>query len=211
MRRAPFVIAAALLAAATANPIVESIADSGVFGGGFADHDQSSVGPTLAIAALFALAFVVARTVRLLKRAPASTSMFSEIARDLARRGPARDVPLVLALQFAALYAMERVECFASGGVESGLAWLGGPILFAVAVHAFVGIGATFALGFALRSCARLLATAVRAVLEAIAIARARGTAGAFTTQTFHAIAGSSLAHVASVRGRAPPPTPIRA
>jgi hypothetical protein len=211
VKRALFVIAAALLAAATANPIVESIANSGIFGGGYADHDQSSVGPTLAIAALFALAFVVTRTVRMLRGTRGPDPMLTGLARDLARRRPASDLPIVIALQFVVLFAMERVECLTSGGTESGLAWLGGPILFAVAMHALIGIGMTFALGYALRSFARVLATAVRAVLEAIAIGIARSTGAAFATQTFDVASGSSLAHVRSIRGRAPPYAPTRA
>ncbi len=211
MRRALFVCAAALLAAATANPIVESIADSGVFGRGYADHDQSSVGPTLAVAALFALAFVFVRTMRILKRAAHTESLLCGIARDLSRRAPASDLPLVIALQFAALYAMERVECFTNGGVESGLAWLGGPVVFALTVHAFFGIAVTFGLAWGLRTLARLLATAVRAILEAIAFIRTQTAAPVFAPQEFDALAGRSLAHVGSLRGRAPPHAPIRA
>ncbi len=203
MRRALFVCAAALLAAATANPIVESIADSGVFGRGYADHDQSSVGPTLA--------FVFVRTMRILKRAAHTESLLCGIARDLSRRAPASDLPLVIALQFAALYAMERVECFTNGGVESGLAWLGGPVVFALTVHAFFGIAVTFGLAWGLRTLARLLATAVRAILEAIAFIRTQTAAPVFAPQEFDALAGRSLAHVGSLRGRAPPHAPIRA
>jgi hypothetical protein len=211
VKRAIFVIAAALLAAAVANPIVESVSNTGIFGHGYSDHDQSSVGPTLAIAAVFALAFVVMRAVRMLGGVSRSEGMLSGIARDLARRAPTSDLPFVIGLQFVVVYAMERVECLAHGGTESGLAWLGGPVLFAVAVHGLIALGVTFAAGFALRSFARLLATAVRAVLEAIAIVRARSVAAAFARQTFIAALGSSLAHVRSLRGRGPPHTPIHA
>jgi hypothetical protein len=210
VKRALFVVAAALLAAATANPIVESIADSGIVGSGYADHDQSSVGPTLAIAALFALAFVVLRVTRLLKGTADRESVLSSVARDLARRAPASDLPIVFALQFVALYAMERVECLTGGGVESGLAWLGGPAFFAIAVHVLVGIAITIGLGRGLRSFAGLLATAVRAVLEAIAFVRIRTVAAAFAKQTYDAVAGRSLASVRAIRGRAPPHSPIR-
>lgn len=212
MRRALFVATAALTAAAIANPVVETISNTGIFGNGYADHDQSSVGPTFAVAVLFALAFVIARTMRALRGTADAEPMLGALARDLARRAPSRELPRVMGLQFFTLYVMERVEgLLHAAAAESGLSWLGGPPVFAIAVHAFACIATTLVLGLALRAIASLLATAVRAVLEAFAIAHGRGSAAAPLQRRFAARGAASLAHVRALRGRAPPFAPALA
>ncbi len=212
MKRALFVLAAAMMAAAIANPIVESMSSAGMFGPGFGDHDQSSVVPTFAIAAFFAFGLVAIRTVRALRGRSLGARFVDGMARDLARRARASDVPFVLAVQFVTVYAMERMECFVHAlPAESGLAWLGGPAVVAIAAHVLTGIAVTFALGWAVRAVARLLATVVRAVLDAIAFVRARAAASFATRSRSDASAADSLAHVRGTRGRAPPSAPALA
>ena len=198
-----FVCASALVAAAVANSLVESISGSGAFGGGYVDNDHRSVLPVLAIGAIFALAVLIAKT----------RAWIVAAARDLADRCVVGDLPRVVGLQLFVVFAMENAESFASGGGGvGGVRWLGGPLAFALLAHLTIGIATTFALGFALRALARLLATVVRSAFDVGAFLRARADDTTFFRRAIARVCEASpLADVRAIRGRAPPPGLISA
>jgi len=155
-----FCVAAAVIAAAVADPLVEAVSNSGCFGHGlFTDHSNLDVIPALVAGAVLGLCYLVLRVRRELVRA-SGYALRSHFGRLL---------PLIVTLQFAVLYAMETVEQFAvAGHALGGTIWLGGPILFSVAVHAIVGVALAYGLAALARAFAR---TTVRAIALLCALA----------------------------------------
>jgi hypothetical protein len=148
--RLPFLAAAALIAAALADPLVETIANTGVLGAGYADNDHSSVLPTLLIGAVLTLLVIAARTWAV------------AFARHICERSVLDDLPYVLLLQFIALFIMESAEQLLAGGrLLGGTAWLGGPVWFSLCTHVLVGFLSTVLIFRGVRTiaqrCARLI------------------------------------------------------
>lgn len=153
--RLTFVAAVALIAAAAGDILVESIANTGVLGRGFADNDHSSVLPALAAGVLFVLPLVVCR--------------YMDIARNIADRSPLQDAHAVLAVQFALLFLMESAEQLtAQGRLLGGTAWLGGPVWFSLGVHVLLGLACMLAIASGSRAIARRCLALVRVALELI-------------------------------------------
>jgi len=175
--RLPFLIAVALVAAALGDAVVETVANSGLVGRGYADDNHLSVVPTLVAGGLLALDVARRRCLELLRRGKAERpDWLIAFARQSGAASPWRDAALVFTLQLAALFAMESAEQLAVGGkLLGGNAWLGGPILFALLAHALIAIGCTFALAFFGRALLGTIATLVRDVLESILLVLARG------------------------------------
>jgi hypothetical protein len=168
--RLPFLTAVALLAAAVADPFVETIANTGVLGSGYADNDHSSVIPTLIVGGLLALLVVGTRTWAL------------ALARRVVERAPLDDLPYVLVLQFVALFGMESVEQLLDGGhLLGGAIWLGGPVWFSVATHIAIGVACTLLVARAMRVIARRCATIVSVALDFILCEHRRASAAQFT------------------------------
>jgi hypothetical protein len=172
--RLPLLAAAALIAAALADPLVETIANTGLVGPGYSDDNHTSVLPALVAGALLALLVICMRSLALLRREPAGRGWVIRAARQISTQPPLRDLPLLLALQFAILFIMESSEQLAFGGrLAGGLAWLGGPLWFSVSVHVAVGWACIVALARAMRSivtrCARLVRTALGFFQDAFA------------------------------------------
>jgi hypothetical protein len=191
--RAWYVIGMAVCAAAAGDPLVESCANRSLLGGRYADNDHSSVIPAL-IAGIALALFVSARLA------------FSCTRSAAVPRTNGRDAVAIVALQFIALYAMERAEAFGSGvQLDGGFAWLGGPPAASLALHLLVGL-AVAAIG---ARFVHALADAVHAIVRvtialAVVLTRAR-------TATFrHRRAGLALIRprlvaARALRGRAPP------
>ena len=207
--RFPFLAAVALLAAAIGDPLVETISNTGVFGHGYDDNNHLSVIPTFVACALLALFVIASRcrdAIRRIDRTQAGDWLATGAA-VVAGRSPLLDVPAVIALQLAALFAMESVEQVALGGkLAGGLAWLGGPIVFSVLTHALIGTACTLLCAFSLRSLVRSIASLVREALDVILCLISREDERFFLRRR----EGKSLLRVRApqtsrLRGRAPP------
>ena len=132
-----FCLAAALVAASIADPLVEFASNRGVFGRGvWTDHSNQDVLPALCAGLLLAAVYVALRTLRLLKRrfvAPAAAGSL---------------LPYVFALQIALLFVMETLEQqVVTGHALGGTVWLGGPPPASLAAHAVACVAVTFLLG----------------------------------------------------------------
>jgi hypothetical protein len=178
--RLPFLVAVALVAAALGDSLVESVANSGLVGAGYADDNHLSVLPTLVAGAVLALEVARTRCLDVLRGDSSlrRRAWLAGLARRLAGGSPARDLPLVLGLQFAALFAMENAEQLLAGGrLTGGTAWLGGPVLFSLLTHGLIGAACTLLLGWLGRSLLAGFAALVRSTLDAILIELERAAA----------------------------------
>lgn len=196
-------MAVAVIAAAAADPIVESLSNAGTFGGHYADNNHLSVIPALFVGGILA---IVTLALDSWSASRASDDWLVEAAKSFSGRAPGRDLPCVFLMQLLALFLMESAEQFAFGGkLLGGTAWLGGPILFSLIVHALVGTGCLFALAGFMRGLLRTLASLVRAVAHFIWLAIARpGRCFRFGRETT-ALFRAQAAHVNQIGGRAPP------
>lgn len=164
--RAFFSLAAALMAAAVADPIVETASNLGLFGrGNFTDHSTLDVVPTLLAAAVFAGIWLVMRVKRSI--AGPSSAAWSTAAAAIDAPTVLRLLPCIFIVQIAALFAMESTEqLVVYGHLLGGTIWLGAPILIALAVHAFFCVALSFLLAVTLRAFAASLAQFVEALLR---------------------------------------------
>lgn len=201
--RLPLLLATAIVAAAVGDACVETIANSGILGRGYADNNHLSVVPAFVAGVCLLAIAVIVRCIHLLRRTrgvgplPAPSPLFA--------------VACVLAFQIAALFIMETVERLTYGdNVSFGTAWLGGPVWFSLLAHAALAYVCTHAAAHLTRSaanrCAALVAIALRSFLPSRA-------AGAVLTAR-RSDAAFLLAERFCVRNtgeRAPPflPTPI--
>jgi hypothetical protein len=173
-----FCIASAVLAAAIADPLVESVSNAGWFGPGmFTDHSNLDVLPALLCGTALLTCYLVLRVRRELFRASG----------EALRARVGRLLPFIVALQLGVLFAMETLEqLVVAGHVMGGAIWLGGPIWFSLCAHAFVGIVVAYGLArlawvctqTTLRVMRRFRALATRALhAPAPLAARGRGMA----------------------------------
>jgi hypothetical protein len=155
-----FCVAAALVAASIADPVVELASNRGAFGAGsFTDHSSQDVLPALAAGLLFAAAYVILRTQRMLAR------------RIVLLPALAALLPCIFIAQIVVLYAMETLEQFVVyGHTLGGTVWLGGPPLASLAAHAVSCVLTTFVLRRLTRSLARGAVRIVVCILSAIAL-----------------------------------------
>lgn len=206
--RLPFLFAVALIAAAIADPVVESIANTGIVGGNYADDNHTSVIPTLLGGLLLVLEIVAVRCLDLLRSSPnRSRIRFTDIARGIGTRSATHDLPYVLAMQLAVLYFMESTEQLVVGGtLLGGTAWLGGPILFSLAMHALVGAGSLFAIQRIVRAVASAFASLLCIAIDFILLARNLGEPGIpLGRRDELGCRRAQAPHVRQIGGRAPP------
>ena len=207
LTRLPFLFAVALVAAALGDTVVETIANSGLLGGGYADDNHASVVPTLLLGGMLALEVARRRCAEMLHGgAGVRTDWVIDLARRYTPGSLPRDLTIVFALQLSALFLMESAEQLAFGGkLLGGTAWLGGPVVFSLLAHALIGAGCTFFLGRFVRSLLATVANIVRCALDYILIETAR-TSGHFASgrdEAPHHRAGAPLAR--QFGDRAPP------
>jgi hypothetical protein len=206
--RLPFLLAVALIAAAIADPVVESISNTGVFGGHYADDNHTGVIPTLLGGLLLVLEIVAARCISVLRRSPkGSRAWFVDVARGISSGSGAHDLPYAFGLQLAALFLLESSEQLLVGGkLLGGTAWLGGPIVFSLLTHALIGAGCFVALRRVLRALVTAFASLVGAALEFILLARSLAEPRALARRCDAQIPRRAQApHVRQIGGRAPP------
>ncbi len=204
-------LAVAAVSAAIGDPLVETLANSGTFGAGFDDHNHTSVIPVLAAGLMLALIAVAKRCAQLFGAAAQyrRRDWVVVAVTTLAGRSPWRDIPYVLALQLAALFAMENVEAVSiDGHFAAGAAWLGGPILLSLAVHATMGIALTVGLARFVSALSHTLGEFVRDALEVI-LTLARGIERALTDRRDRpSVPRVAAPHIRQLGGRAPPRLP---
>lgn len=201
-----FLFGVALVAAAVGNACVESVSNAGYFGPGYHDDDHASVLPAIAGGCALLLQIALVRIVALLRSRPAGDDWFARTATDISQRGPLRDLPILLIVQFVALYAMEACESvLASGHLPVGMAWLGGPALCSIVAHVALGVLCAVLFARAMRAFVATLASLVRHVIRLCIAVAPRAAAPSRRARAFVLPAGSQTPNARPFGGRAPP------
>jgi hypothetical protein len=164
-----FCLAAAVTAAALADPLVEGLSNHGVFGAGrFTDHSNADVLPALGAALILGALFVFS----LVRRAvPSSGSGHARAwLRDsrvaVGSRSAVHLFPATFALQLVTLFGAETLEQIAVAGHPlGGSVWLGGPVLVSLGMHAAVGFLVVVVL-------ARVLDWVAQSIVDVIGVLR---------------------------------------
>jgi hypothetical protein len=211
--RWPFLAAVALIASAVSDLLVEAIANTGVFGRAFYDTDDAGIVPSLIAAMLLAGSVIGGHARAACRRSPGRRDRLANVAADLAAHAPLRDVPYILVLQVAALFAMESVEQLVAGGhLAGGLMWLGGPPLIAAAAHVAIGLLCTLGAGWLMRVSVPHFASLVCSALGLVLCARALKGGAVFVVRRDPASCNAAQsACVRRISGRAPPFLPAPA
>jgi hypothetical protein len=207
--RIPLLTTVAIVAAAFADPVVESISNTGLAGGTYDDNDHLSIIPTLVLGALLVLLVAGVRCVDLFRRAGSSPrpALFAELARNYSVSATPRDLPLVAGLQFAALYIMESSEQVLRGGSFSvwDSTWLGGPIWFSLGVHVLFGAISLSVLTSLVRTLVRTFAAVLDTALRYRWLAQGRPTDTAVIVRAHEIPLHPEPVRVSQTGGRAPP------
>lgn len=195
LSRLPFLLAVALIAAAIGDPLVETIANTGILGPGYLDNDHSSVVPAL-LAGVLVAALLIGWQCR----------QFLRCRRDFVER-PLADMPRVFVLQLATLFVMESCEqFFAQGGLLGAPAWLGGPVWFSLLAHALIGAVCTLLIARGMRAIVHRAVTLVEIVIERVLGAISRTGATVFARRDDDALHyRARILHVRQCGERAPP------
>jgi hypothetical protein len=209
--RLPFLMAAALIAAALGDSIVESLSNAGVFGGSYHDDNHGSVLPTLLIGALVVLEIVAVRCFELLRQRPAgSRGWIVDLATNVSMRKPLLDFPLVFALQMTTLFAMESSEQVLAGGkLLGGTAWLGGPAVASLVTHALLGWSALLLLRHVMRALLAVLVSFARVAIDFISLARMREASIFVSRRDEPRRNRARSVRARHIGGRAPPLLPV--
>jgi len=192
-----FCIAAALIAASVADPLVEFASNSGVFGpGSFTDHSNLDILPALCAGLLFGSVYVVLRARRILSRRVELPTAVGKL------------LPAIFTAQIALLYVMETLEQFAvAGHALGGTIWLGGPPPASLAAHLVSCVLTTILLGRLARALSHKAVTLVARIVAAIGLAP-RGLAVISLRRSYHADARRRAPLLSRTGDRAPPHLP---
>jgi hypothetical protein len=155
-----FCLAVAIVAAAVADPCVEAISNAGFFGPGpYTDRSNLDVVPALFVGMLCVLTYFVLRVRRELAR----------VSDEAIRQRGGRLLVCAYGVQLGVLAAMETLEqILVYGHTLGGTVWLGGPVWFALAIHACVCLAVACGLGILLRTCARRTVRAIHLIAALI-------------------------------------------
>jgi hypothetical protein len=161
-----FCLAAAVIAAAVADPLVEAASNAGWFGSGsFTDRSSIDVIPAFALGCGFVALYVVLRVRRVLAACHGNVHFALRFSNDTLGYRVFALLPVIFAFQLAVLYSMETAEQFAVWGhALGGAIWLGGPVAVSLAAHAVACIAVTFVVACAIGS----LATAALHVINLV-------------------------------------------
>lgn len=204
--RLPFLVAVALIAAAIGDVLVETISNTGVIGRGYSDDNHLSVIPTLIAGGACALLLVCGRCFALLRAPTEHRRWLAGMAAQISDRSSMQDLPLVLVLQFVALFVMESVEQLCFGGkLLGGTLWLGGPIWFSVLAHVLLGASCMFLLRRAIRAIVGRCAVLVGIAHEFMCDAFARGASSRFARHAWSYVFCIQSVRVYQTGERAPP------
>lgn len=204
--RASFLAAVALVAAAIADPCVETIANTGVFGRRYVDHDQAGVVPALIAALTFVVGLLVLRAIDTWRLHRCSQAVRGDRNTWFATiEAPFSDLLLIAPLQLAAVYGMEFLEAaMVHRAAPAGLSWLGAPPLFSLTVHVLAGAACLWAM----RRVIRWLAAGVVAVLRVAAVRLMPVTSAELAAAFRRAVPSffrAQAPHARQIGGRAPP------
>jgi hypothetical protein len=172
-RRALLFLAAAVLSAVMSDLVIETAANLGLYGRSFADHDQRSVLATTTAGVVLAVAAIVVSLLERWRvlRGDSSQDWLVDAARDISARWSWCAFPSTLTVAIAVRYTMESAELVrTSGHIAVGLAWLGGPVLIALALHAVFCILAVLGLIAVMHAFARAFDAVVVAIATLIAV-----------------------------------------
>jgi hypothetical protein len=166
--RGTFAVASAVTAAALGDPIVEGLANAGVFGAGrFTDRSTADVLPALLVGVLIAAIYVASLIRRFLAPEWRAAGWLQQSALILNGASVRRMLPLMLVLQIVVLLVMETIEQRAVfGHLLGGSLWLGGPVAASIAIHALVGVLVAFVFAQSLRRVATRVAAIIRFALR---------------------------------------------
>ena len=161
---------AAMAAAGLGHAAVDLLAYAHAFSGAYGRYQHTGIGVALiAVAAMafgFVTASVVAATIAQLRHRFGVDSGASIAAMIRPR---ASTLPLVFCVQLAMLVGVETLEQIQRFGHPLGLAAsFGGPVLIALAIHAFFAVIGAFGSFGVLRSFARALAAIARVVIPLV-------------------------------------------
>ena len=173
LSRLPFLLAAALIAGGLGDPLVETIADSGIFGAGYHDTNHLGVLPALVCGLVLTIEIAFIRCMQAFRRdSRTSRDRLITVVERLGARSALRIVPIVFMLQLLVVFAIEMVEQLlaGSGGPRSGLEWLGGPVGFSLGVHGLLALVITIVLASLTRAIAAALLTVIRIAFAFIAL-----------------------------------------
>jgi hypothetical protein len=200
-----FCAAVAMIAAAIADPLVESASNAGWFGSGnFTDHSTWDVVPILLVGLLFVALHLWSR-VRMTLDAQYDAPDWPRLAKDLLSHSVIRLVPMICAAQVAILYLMETAEQRVMyGHVLGGLIWLGGPIAVSIAAHAVMTVVVAVTASKALQAFADATVQALNA-MRALALSHVRIAQPAFVRIQDFALLRRSAAVLRRNGERAPP------
>ena len=210
LSRLPFWLAVALIAAAIGDPLVETIANAGLFGPGYADNVHSSVVPALIAGLSLALLLLGWQCRRFFRYGRDANERPIDMARRFLARPSRCDIPHVLALQLVALFFMESSEqLFCEGGLLGGTAWLGGPVWFSLLAHALIGAVCTVLIARGMRAIARRCARLVEIAFDRVLWAFGRESGAVFARRDDESTrCRTQVLHVHQVGERAPPLLP---
>jgi len=207
--RLPFLLAVALVAAAIADPLVETISNSGILGGGYDDNNHLSALPVFIAGALLVVVVIAVRCLSVIRSGSSlrRDDWLAESATQFSQGSPLHDLPAVLVLQLAAVFTMESIEQLVFGGkLLGGAAWLGGPIAFSLLSHALIGTSCTLLFAAVMRWIHAAIVSLVHAAVDAVLLSLVRDSARAFAKQRNDALPLRAQApHVRQIGGRAPP------
>ncbi len=202
-----FCTAIAVIAAAIADPLVESASNAGWFGPGlFTDHSNLDVAPVLLAGVLLLAAHFVLKARAALANGNGRDHDLWHQAGYALGSGVWRLLPAIFGLQMLTLYAMETAEQYAVWGHSLGpTIWLGGPLPVSLAVHAIICVAVAVTIARWVRA---LTATTLRFIRLIRALATfAPQPAGSVATRTRDAVNFRRPAPVLCRIGeRAPPP-----
>jgi len=197
--------AAAVIAAAVADPIIEGLSNAGVFGPGrFTDHSNIDVIPALCIALGLLLILVALLARGLIKEGPYPPKWVRSCAVFVGSRSLWNMLPSTYLMQMIALFGMETLEQIATAGHPLGaMVWLGGPVAASMIIHGISCVVFTWALSRIVVSSARTIARAVRQALELL---RALLVNDAPAVAAYHVAACRFIEpYLRALQGRAPP------
>lgn len=163
-----FRMAVAVAAAAVADPLIERLSDTGIFGPGrFTDNSTIDVIPALLVALCLGTLFVIVSSRRMLGRTSYPPAWLRRCAVEIDSESVRCMLPAIFILQLVALFGMETLEQIATSGHPlGGTVWLGGPVAASLLGHALSCVVFAWALFRGLHWAARSIVRAVRIALE---------------------------------------------
>jgi hypothetical protein len=199
--------AVAILAAGLGDSVVESVSNTGIFGQ-YTDNNHLGVLPTLLAGAIIALEIVALRCADVCRSsARRSRRTLMDTAAAIGCGSARRDIPFIFTIQLAALFTLETAEQVIAGGkLLGGTAWLGGPVIFSLLTHAFIGTVCRQALSACMRAMVRTFATLVDTVVRFIWLAIVRASDAAVRlVRRMTPCTRAQAPRAREIGGRAPP------